>query len=189
MCYSIRNCFFKYCLTEIIEKMKINLPDLELSVIAYGEVLFSQITNLPLSERLDDKKRTGIQVLIREIGTKDNLLFVSVFQPSQRAMFFACEKAARSDAHGDYSSANSADPDNFQYPGSITVEIDGQKFQASVSGLKSEEDVYIASQMLAFVLNKKVKHILLRIVQCEGRLPNEFFTHGHYLFNLLQQSA
>lgn len=149
----------------------INLPDLEPVLFHTASEIFDQLINMDQSKRPDVRHRTGIQVLVREIGT-DNLCFFSVQKPSQKAQFFASEKAVRSDLKEDCASQNSENPDAYQFAGSITVAFGSSLFQCSVSGLKATEDVFVASHVLANALSIS-QYRVLRIVKVNrGKLPD-----------------
>ena len=145
---------------------------------------FGALNGLPNEVRKDDKERTGIQVLIREPGTR-NLLFFPVAFPSQAAMFFAAEKAVRSYLLKDPCSQNSADPEKMEFAGSVMITVDGVSIQVSVSGMKAEEDVAIAVMTLAHIFNVNPKKICLQITMAGGRLPDCFYMSGHYLRRFL----
>ena len=158
-------------------------PDLNketFKLVMVATNLFNEIISLPPSIRKDEKERTGIQVFIREPGTR-NLVFFSVESPSAAAMTFSVEKAIRSYLHGDSSSENSADPDRMEFQGSVTVDIDGVKLQASVSGLFGEEDTLVAVKVLAYIFDVTSLEICKNIMEHDGKLPIRFFTEGDYL--------
>lgn len=94
---------------------------------------FNEIMKLPDDIRNDTKERTGISVYIRQPGTnKRNSIHFSVRQPSQDAQDFAVEKAVRFYVLGHFSSQNSADERKLHFPGSLTLEIEGELIQVSV---------------------------------------------------------
>ena len=145
---------------------------------------FHSIIALPQWIRTDEKERTGIQVLVIEPGTR-NLVMISVKDPSEAARFFAVEKAVRSDVLGDASSLNSGDEENMKFAGSVTVYINEMKIQASVSGLKAEDDVVIAIRILAAIFDITPKAIISNIRKNGGKLPPEFATKNHYSRTIL----
>lgn len=150
------------------------------------KALFKQITSLPKEVRSDDKERTGIQILIREIGTR-NIFFESVFRPSKAAEFFAIEKAVRSEILGHAASQNSADPDKMKFPGSVTMNyLNKTFFQCSISGLKGEEDVFMAVVSLAEAFEVPVSYVIDVVEFSGGELPWQFSQEGNYLYDLLQ---
>ncbi len=164
--------------------MKIDLQEIKQELIRVATDGFNTLINLPKEIRGDDKERTGIQVLVREPGTR-NLVFFSVGNPSEYAMFFSAEKAVRSHIHGDYASQNSADPKKMEFAGSITVTIEGITLQASASGTKAEEDVALMVKALACIFNLSTKNVCFLIETKGGRLPDCFSLRGHYLRKFL----
>ena len=162
------------------------IPERRGAIISLATELFDDIIDIP--SRDDDKTRHGIQILVREVGNeKENSIFESIYEPSEHAKFFAAEKAVRSAIYDDYTSQNSADTDLMQYAGCVMVTMNGSKYQASVSGLKSEEDVFIAVYLLAYVLDLTVHYVLSHIRENRGILPNEFSDGEHYLHKMITQ--
>ncbi len=151
---------------------------------AVASFLFGAIIDLPKERRTDDKERTGIRFLVREIGTR-NLFLSSVKEPSEAAQFFAIEKAVRSETLGDYASQNSENPDEMKFAGSVTINFGGAKIQASVSGLKAEEDVFIAVTMLAYLLDLSANVIAKMIKENGGLLPACFEDKNHYFGDVM----
>ena len=165
--------------------LKINLSEKRAEITAKGVELFDQIVNIPDEIRVDTTdKRTGIQIFMREVGTR-NSVFISIYQPSENAQTFAVEKAVRSETLGHYSSQNSEDPYEMKFRGSVTVDFATDKYQASVSGLKGEEDVAVAVILLSLVVGLSVQYIIDKIVEKNGQLPNSFFDTRHYLNAIL----
>lgn len=161
--------------------MKPRLIAHEIPLTILAKELFKKIIRLPKEIRPDDKKRTGIQVFLREIGT-DNLIILPIFKPSERAQFFSIEKAVRSATLKQVASQNSEDPDQFQYAGSITVTLkDGTKIQASTSGLKAPEDVAISIIVLAYAVQWSVQYVIKNIRNNGGILPDFLSDQQHYL--------
>jgi hypothetical protein len=148
--------------------MKIDLKDRKENLVEHMSVTFRLLNLLPPAWRNDEKARTGIMVLIREPDTR-NLIFFPVEQPSEYAMFFAAEKAVRSHIMQDAASENTSDPMRMQFAGSISVHMNGMYIQISVSGMKSEEDVALAEN----------------IIGNGGKLPECFFQKDHYLNKFL----
>ncbi len=68
-------------------------------LLDFAENLFDDLIALPKDIRPDDKERTGVKILIREIGTR-NIIFESIGKPSEASQFFAIEKAVRSETLG-----------------------------------------------------------------------------------------
>ena len=158
----------------------LNLNDKRGGFIAVGYKHFNAITALSNDIRKDDKPRTGIQIFIRELETR-NIVITSIHQPSEAAQFFAIEKAVRSQTLGHYSSQNSEDPDNMKFRGSVTAKIKGRAFQASTSGLTGDEDTYVSVKMLAHLFRVSGVAICLDISNHGGQLPECFTEQGHYL--------
>jgi len=165
--------------------MKIDLQEKKQELILVATNAFDILTNLPKEMRGDDKERTGIQVLVREPGTR-NLIFFSVGKPSEQAMFFSAEKAVRSHIHGDSASQNSSDPEKMEFAGSVSVCINGIHLQVSISGLKAEEDVAVAITILSNIFRVNPKQICLKIETTNGRLPDCFYLDRHYLCKFLE---
>ncbi len=130
--------------------MKLNLSEKKSQIALAATQAFNEIINA--QGRIDDKKRTGVQVLVREPDTR-NLVLISVLEPPEHSKFFAVEKAVRSHLKNDYASQNSEHPDSMEFAGSVTVEIDGVLVQASTSGMKAEEDVTISIRVLAAIFD------------------------------------
>ncbi|PKM91293.1 hypothetical protein CVU82_01695 [Candidatus Falkowbacteria bacterium HGW-Falkowbacteria-1] len=160
----------------------INLDERRLDIISVATKAFEIITRIPNDVRKDDKERTGIQVLVRQPGTR-NLVFVSIKEPSEAAKFFSAEKAVRSDLRFEMTSQESEDPKKLQFPGSVMIEVeDGHFLQASISGLQSEEDVAVAIAILSSLLSTIPSDLCERIRAQGGELPSCFEEEGHYLY-------
>ena len=156
-------------------------------LIGHSLKIFDGIVGLPTNIRPDEKERTGIQVLVRVPGTR-NLVFFSVGSPSEFAQFFAAEKAVRSDLFGHTSSETSQDWDEMRFPGSVTVKTDDAFYQASVSGLKAEEDVFIAIKLLSLILKETFFDVYENIAKLGGELPECLIEEGHYLCDLSKKA-
>jgi hypothetical protein len=164
---------------------KIDLIQKKSLIISTATDCFYRITGLPQEVRKDDKERTGIQVLVREPNTR-NLVFISVGTPSEAAMFFAAEKAVRSNINGDNASENSANPDRMEFAGSVTCySYEGTEVQASVSGLKAEEDVTVGIMVLSSILEMTPKEVCRGVSVNGGRLPEAFSIKNHYLYPIV----
>jgi hypothetical protein len=151
-----------------------------------AQVIFETITGLPKDIRSDDKERTGIKILLREIGTR-NLILESINKPSEAAQFFAIEKAVRSEMLKHYASQNSEDSTKMRFAGSITLNyLNKTLLQCSVSGLKAEEDVFIAVILLARASKTPVSYVIDMIELGRGELPDQFKQEGHYLNKMLK---
>jgi len=163
--------------------MIVNLMKQRAEILAIAEHWFDVITNLP--GRTDLKERTGIQVLIREPGTR-NLIFGSVREPSETAMFFAAEKAVRSYLFGHSTSQKSESIERMEFADSVGIMFgDGTELQASVSGLKAEEDTAVAVILLANILSQAPIAICKNIIGNGGKLPECFFDKNHYLYPVI----
>jgi len=167
--------------------MKVDLTEKKRDIALLGTDLFNKITGLPESIRTDEKKRTGIQILVREPGTR-NLVVVAVFDPSDAARFFSIEKAVRSYIKGDFASQNSENPDDMEFAGSVTACIEGMTIQVSVSGLKAEEDVTVAILVLASIFKVKPRSVIKNIRSNGGMLPRYLSLKSHYLSHILDQT-
>lgn len=166
--------------------MKIDLDQRRYQITLAASKAVQEILDVPPHIRNDEKQRTGIQVLVREPDTR-NLVFLSIGKPSEAAQFFAVEKAVRSHLHGHMASANSEDTLKMQYSGSVTCELsdDGTLLQASVSGMKAEEDVTIAIFVLASILEVPPINICALIRARGGELPECLRNPEHYLHKLI----
>lgn len=167
-------------------------------IIAVATELFEKFVNMPKDVRPDDKERTGIQVLVWEPGTR-NLVLVSVKEPSEAAKFFVVEKAVRANTNSHYSSENSADQGRLMFPGSISLKINDcpalvslegvgnrpRVLIASVSGLKSEEDVAISAAILAKITGLTVYQICDNVNHNDGILPDWFYDNDAGYFEFL----
>jgi hypothetical protein len=163
---------------------KINLGLIRGMLISEAYKRYDEIMNLPSDERKEEKVRTGIQIFIREPGTR-NALYASIYHPSEAAQTFAVEKAVRSYTLGHFASQNSENPEKMQFRGSLTVNINGVLMQASVSGLDADEDVYEAANLLAKIFAMTPLEILNHVVENDGQIPATFKQKNHYLRKLL----
>jgi hypothetical protein len=163
---------------------KIVLSEKREKLTQFAKELFTKIVDIPIERRPDENMRTGIQILIREIGTR-NLMIMTIFQPSEAAQFFAIEKAVRSETLCHATSQESEDAEHFKFKGSVTVFHNDHEFQCSVSGLKAEEDVLIAICLLAFALGKTVPSIIKNLKLDGGLLPPQFYNKNHYINEII----
>ncbi|MFA5155151.1 MAG: hypothetical protein WC453_01850 [Patescibacteria group bacterium] len=151
----------------------------ELMAISIG--WFEAITGLPVSIRGADKNRTGIRVNIGDMDNEGrNFTAFSAFKPSEFGIYFAAEKVARMRALGEVSSANSAN-DKLRFPGAIAVTLNGYVYSCGVSGLRSEEDVFIAVMNLSCALQMSPWDVCANVRQHGGVLPDCFMDIDHYL--------
>ncbi len=149
-------------------------------LLDFAEKLFDKLIYLPKDVRPDDKERTGIKILIREIGTR-NIFLRSIAKPSEAAQFFAIEKAVRSETLGHATSQNSEDPEKMKYAGSVTA----FNYQVSVSGLKADEDVFIAIAVMAKFLDESIESVIFDIEEKGGLLPEWCSKKNFYHWKVL----
>ncbi|MBP7846222.1 MAG: hypothetical protein KA007_02170 [Candidatus Pacebacteria bacterium] len=149
-------------------------------LLDFAEMLFDNLISLPKDVRPDDKERTGIKILIREIGTR-NIIFESIAKPSEAAQFFAIEKAVRSETLGHATSQNSENPEKMKYAGSVTA----FNYQVSVSGLKADEDVFIAIAVMAKFLDESIESVIFDIEDKGGLLPEWCSNRNLYHWKVL----
>lgn len=162
-------------------------------VIDLATELFEKFVTMPKDLRPDKKERTGIQILIWESGTK-NLLMASIKEPSRFSKFFAVEKAVRMNINYHSSSANSANFDAMEFPGSVSAwlndlsdfEYEGDPFiTASTSGLRPEEDVAISVAILAEITGVPFATICKNIDSYGGILPYWYSEKDKGIFQFL----
>jgi hypothetical protein len=163
-----------------MEKPTILLSEKKNMLVAVAANVFDYFVSLPKSVRLDEKERTGIQVLVREPGTQ-NRIFFSVGQPPEGSVINAVEKAVRSDVLGNLTSQDSENPDKMQYRGSVTFVGEHITIQASVSGLLPDEDVAIAVAILTLLFDYRSIFFCRLIEKRGGAMPINFEKEGHYL--------
>lgn len=132
---------------------------------------FEKLISLPSDIRPDVKERTGVAALLREVNTR-NIIYFLVKEPSQAAQFFVAEKAVRSQILGHTSSMNSQNPDEYKFAGSVTIKLKGIEYQASCSGLKSEEDVFFSIFMLSLLFRIQKGWIIKHIKENGGVMPD-----------------
>ena len=149
-------------------------------IISKATELFEKIVNVPVEIRPDTSVRTGIQIFMREVGTR-NSVFISIHKPSENAQTFSVEKAVRSETLGHYSSQNSEDPYQMKFRGSVTIDFATEKYQSSVSGLQGDEDVAVAVILLSLIFGLSVQFVIKKIMDKKGQIPECFFEKGHYL--------
>lgn len=152
-------------------------------LIALATKWYDAIVSLPAEVRTDGTPRTGVQVLVRQIGTRNQVYF-SIHQPSEDAMIFCVEKGARSETNGHLSSGESADPKKCHFAGSVTLVIGEIEYQASVSGLNSFEDVALSLVLLSHLTGFPPAAILEQILAENESIPEEFNDKDHFLYEL-----
>jgi len=163
-----------------------NLFGRRAQLVALATELFDYITGLPKEIRPDDKERTGIQIFLREVGTR-NLVFASIHNPSEAAQSFSVEKAIRSEALQDFSSQNSEDPNSMRFRGSLSILFHHSLMQSSTSGLTGDEDTVVSLRLLSFVTNISSDFLIEHIIKNEGEIPECFFNPKHYLYELIHK--
>lgn len=149
-------------------------------ILNYAQTLFEKMISLPKDIRSDEKERTGIQILIREIGTR-NIIFAPIAEPSEAAKFFAAEKASRSEALQHLTSQDSEDEDSMKFPGSVTLFT----HQVSISGLKGHEDVFLSIAVMSKFLSIDMRYIIDSIKRHGGLLPECCFDESSYHWKVL----
>lgn len=150
--------------------------------------IFDYLVGLPQDVRPDEKPRTGIQVLLRETDYRsDELINFPVYNPSDRAQYFAVEKSLRTEAYGDATSQNTENEKEKKFRGCITVSLEDYVLHSSVSGLYGSEDVAIAIILAARATNSSIDNVLRNIMRRDGKLPRELSQHGHYLYELMNK--
>lgn len=146
---------------------------------------FEDITGLSGDIRKDEKKRTGIQVFVRVPNT-DNFVYFSVNEPPELSKVLAVEKADRAWLMSDCSSQNSENPDEMRFRGCLMAQFMGDYCQASISGLKGDEDVAIAVKILSLLSKAPPNIVRISILNSGGKLPKCFGDKDHYLYKFLE---
>lgn len=173
--------FTAFLITNQIHKMRPILEAHRTPITFLAEEFFKTITQLPREIRPDDKERTGVKLFLREINT-DNILMLSILNPSERAQFFSIEKAVRSATLLHAASQNSENPDKMEFAGSITITLeDGSKFQSSTSGLKAPEDVGLSIVTLAYAVQWSTLDVINNVRKNGGKLPSFLSDQQHYM--------
>lgn len=182
---------YQYLLTKIQKMIDLNAKRQD--VIAVATELFEKFVSMSKDVRSDDKKRTGIQVLVWEPGTR-NLVMISAKDPSEAAKFFSIEKAVRAECNFDHSSQNSANPGKMQFAGSVALQMNeipgfgnlsgNAILVASTSGLKEEEDVAVSIAILSKITGLTFKEVCNIIDLNDGLLPDWCYneTKGYFQF-------
>ena len=145
---------------------------------------YVKIMNLPDEIRKDDKVRTGIQVFVRQPGTR-NLIYFSVAEPSDAAKVFSVEKAVRSHLRGDAASQNSENEEKMEFRGSLSAKFNGIEIEASTSGLLGSEDVAVGVLILAQIFNKTTDEICANVIERSGKIPATFFDERSYISKIV----
>ncbi len=155
------------------------------AILQTAEYCFDYITSVDSRVRLDDKIRTGIQVLVRVLNTRD-LINAAIQEPSEHAKFFVTEKSVRAESHNHFSSGNTANADEFYFHGCVAVRIAPDIIvHASTSGLKEEEDVAVSIAMLATLLGWSVRQVIENIELYNGCIHPAITDEKNYLHTML----
>ena len=134
----------------------------------------------------EEKPRTGIWIQLRIPNTK-NLILVSVYEPSEQALFFAIEKSVRTSVTMNITSQDNRDVNALEFAGNVTYMFldNGIEIHSSISGMKEPEDVTGAIILLSEVTGEPINKVIKYIKENNGKLPKEIFKKDHYLKNLL----
>jgi len=165
----------------------INLSEKEEFIINLGYELFNKITAIDPELRKDEKPRTGIQILLRDIIESRNLCMVSIGKPSFYAQYLACEKSNRTEWYKHFSSQNSQNPEKGKFRGCVAIKMFDKIYHASVSGLQADEDVTIAIILLSRVFGIHIDEVMESIQSNGGALPKALSDKSHYLYKFMEQ--
>ena len=168
----------------------INLKEKKAELQNLGIEIFDYITGLSKDIRPDEQARTGIQILMRDPNrASENLINFSVYNPSDRAQYFVCEKSIRTEMNGDATSQDSEDEKRRQFRGCVTLSLpeEGIILHCSISGLFGSEDATAGIIMLSRAAETSIDDVIHNIMRRDGDLPNEIFQQGHYLRALLDK--
>jgi hypothetical protein len=166
--------------------MNINVESHRRAIVYLGNKLFTYVTTLPKDIRPDKKHRTGIEILVRILGTRNQISF-SIKKPSKDAKFFAIEKSVRSESHAHKTSLDSEEVKYMRFGGCVSLSLEDEVLHVSTSGLTAEEDTVISIIILAKISGVSIDEILDEIKRDGGKLPDELFKEGHYLDDLLNR--
>ena len=150
-------------------------------IVKFAETLFAQMWNLTKMYKPEEKKSLGIRVYLHELKNDKNFVLFSVLQPSIEAEILVIANAVRAETLGHYSSQNSENPKEGKTAGSVTLNLNFDKFQASVTGLTPEQNAFCAVVLLAYATEQNVGFVVREILDHAGELPSSFFEKGHYL--------
>ena len=160
--------------------MKINFSEQKDRAISIGEELFNKIIKFP---GRSDQERTGVQLLLSEVGTK-NLLLVPIYSPSDEDSSWMIDIAEMSEDLDRFSSEDIGLVD----AGSVIVIIGNKMYLASALGLKPEDNVFFAIRMLSYLLEVTFDWTIANIKENGGKLPEQFDDEDHYLHKLIAQT-
>ncbi len=156
-----------------------NLDTQRRVIESLGIRLFKLILFYSQDERKDEKERTGIKILVRQIHSR-NMTFVDVGKPSDLTLFFVSEKSARMEYFGHRSSQEGQNQEKFHFAGALSY----AQFHVSVSGLQAHEDAAVAFVILAKLFNLTFDQMKGNFPK--GSLPVEFDNPDSYLSRLLK---
>ena len=162
----------------------IDLEAKRASLVQKAAEMYSRIMAIPPEIRKDEKERTGIAV-VAVVSATPNVVVFSIGNPPDRSIFFATEKAVRSDIFDHQTSQESKNLEKMKFPGSISMRIDGIIYRVSISGLKAEEDVAVAIHLLSIIIGLIPNAVRIAL---EGKLPDCFSDSNHYLFDLVRET-
>jgi hypothetical protein len=161
-----------------------NLLERREQLITLATELFDYIIKQPAEKRLDYKERTGIQIYLREVGTR-NSLFSPIRLPEELAQVLAVEKAVRSETLGDFSSQNSEDPEAMRFRGSLSLLFHHSIIQGSTSGVLGDEDTAVSLRLLSCWTQIPAEYVIKHVIDNGGMLPECFFDRDHYLYGIV----
>jgi hypothetical protein len=168
----------------------INLKDKRAELQKLGIEIFDHITGLSKEIRPDAQPRTGIQILMRDPDPLvDNLINFRVYEPSDRAQYFVCEKSMRTELLGDATSQNSENEKMKKFRGCVTLVVPDTEIilHCSTSGLFGSEDATSGIIMLSRAADVTIDYVISDILRRGGMLPNELSQKDHYLVSLLNR--
>lgn len=161
----------------------INLTKNKKQITELFSDLCREITDLPKDKRPDDEPRREMRLLIRQMGSKNkNKLFVSIclleeelinsekpgepLKPIQPlADFTALKKESKFS----------------RFPKGIIIKYFGVKYQAIVSGLKPEENLFLAIIMMAHAINIEFSVVLEKAWKYKiNMIARSIFTNKSY---------
>jgi len=161
------------------------LKDRKEELTAVAREFFTKIMALSNEVRQDDKTRTGIAVFVWKQFTAD-LINIEIGEASDPAKFFVHEKAVRSSLNGELSSRDSADAENFRFPGSITMtDKNGNTWVVSISGIKGSEDEAGSILVMSKVAKCTIQEVLENLDSVHSILPDFASDGDHYLSKVI----
>jgi len=160
----------------------INIEDQRKQLILEAEKLYNAVKAIPANERGDRKIRTGISVLVRQVGTRNFILFGVCFPP-EATNFFVVEKAVRSEIFYEVTSQSSENEEILRFSGSVTFTTEDKTlYQVSISGMQPHEDAGMSVALMAKFLQIEVSKVITNITKnLGGVLPDYFNDKKHYM--------